>query len=190
MTGQIKNLQVGNIISFGGYDWEIINPSTGYIIMVNSVANIAFDSNATKVFNPSDSNNVGYYLNTTFYQSIPSGERNLIKNTSWTIGSETNESASTVTSKIGLISKSEYSANPSFYGYLSNWYWTRTPSASNPNDVWGIWIGWSGPGTINADYNGLVRPVLYIDPNAYVVNGVVVLNQPPNISVTNSNPTL
>ncbi|HAN09407.1 MAG TPA: hypothetical protein DCP90_02205 [Clostridiales bacterium] len=78
-TSTITELSVGQIIMFHGEAWKLINPSTGLIVKAVSIGNMAFDPDNNRTYNSSDSNNIGYYLNNTYYNTFTVGEKSLIR---------------------------------------------------------------------------------------------------------------
>jgi hypothetical protein len=114
----LSSLPAGDTVNFGGYTWIVLDPSTGYLLMQGSYgSNQEFDSNNTHTFDPTDTDNIAYYLNNTFYNSLPSADQALIQSHNWTTGNESNESSGSVTCNIGLMSCSEYN---SYHSHISN----------------------------------------------------------------------
>lgn len=184
---QLNTLKAGSVISFAGYEWIVLNPSTGYILMKNDLENITF-SDVLK-YDVTDSTNIAYYLNNFFYNSLPV-ERELIMEHSWTIGPDMDESRSSVSAKVGLISMSEWMAyseawRPSI-GFLKNppnntQFWTRTKFLDDDYislslvDGYGALISYGISGI-----SGRVLPALYLTPSKLVsepdINGVYTIN--------------
>lgn len=183
ISGSLKDLPAGTIINFAGYEWIVLDPTTGYMWMKGTTGQLAFDQNNSSSFNPNNMSNIGYTLNNTFYNSLPAEQRALIQTKNWTTGSETNESASSVSAKIGLLSYSEwqkyskkYGGSAGFLDNPSSWVWTRTPAGSR------VWVP-SSDGVLRMagayDTGGTVRPALYLDPQTSISNGTVVANSAP-----------
>ncbi|TEB15168.1 hypothetical protein Psfp_02344 [Pelotomaculum sp. FP] len=163
----------GTIITFSGNQWMILDQKddgTTYIILSSNDGDKAFDADNTQLFNPSDSNNIGYYLNNIFYNSL--SQRDLIENHSWEIKYENGSgSQADVTCKISLISYAEYNAYRLLFpsdgsGYI---WWTRTPRLGSPSRVWLVNAS-GGMGIDNAYiYKSRgVRPTLYLKPDLLV----------------------
>src|SRR5690554_5661885 len=73
----LHNKPPGTIITFSGLQWVILeqmSDGTTYILLNSNDGNRAFDPNNTQFFNPSDGNNIGYYLNNTFYNNLSQKE--------------------------------------------------------------------------------------------------------------------
>ncbi|WPA89766.1 Hoc-like head decoration [Moorella phage MCACPph1] len=120
----------GTIITFSGKQWMILDQKpdgTTYIILNSNDGNRAFDPDNTQLFDPLDTNNIGYYLNNTFYNSL--SQKDLIVSHSWDrkyqdgSGSQPN-----VTCKIALLSYAEYNAYRSLFPANGTGYgwWLRT----------------------------------------------------------------
>jgi len=197
----LQNLSPGNTVSFAGYKWIVLDPSSGYLLMKGSYGqDQLFDSNSNlslATFDPQSSTNIAYSLNHTFYNSLPSSDQALIVSHNWTNADETEDTntSSTVTCKIGLISYSEYknyTNNGSDFDIISNltdFWWTRTPYSANFTDVWEV--NGSGMGYVPADgfdFGPLaVRPALYLESGLTVSGGIVsneTFSLPGNVRVT------
>lgn len=177
---KLHNLPPGTTITFSGRQWIVLDQKsdgTTYIILSANDGNRAFDPDNTHFFNPNDTNNIAYYLNNTFYNSL--SQRHLIESHLWDIkypnGTGTQ---SDVLAKIGLISYMEYNTYRSLLpptGY--NW-WTRTPSSGYPQDVYfvksdGTLVPGGAAGVIG------VRPTLYLKAGTLVNDNNEVLNSVP-----------
>ncbi len=171
----------GTIITFSGKQWMILDQmpdGTTYIILNSNDGNRAFDPDNTQLFNPSDSNNIGYYLNNTFYNSL--SQKDLIVDHSWDIKFENGTGTQpNVTCKIALISYAEYKTYrslfpPSGTGY---WWWTRTPYSANSHIVWDV----NSDGNLYHYYayntGGGVRPALYLKSGLMVSDTNEVLGE-------------
>ncbi|HBX23977.1 MAG TPA: fibronectin type III domain-containing protein [Desulfotomaculum sp.] len=165
----------GTIITFSDKEWVILEQmpdGTTYILLNSNDGNRAFDPDNTQFFNPSDSNNIGYYLNNEFYNSL--SQKDLIETHSWDIkfpnglGSQDN-----VTAKIALISFNEYRSYSSYYfgnilpdRYTYSW-WSRSPFSAYPNDIHRVLtnggIGYAPSQNING-----VRPALYLQADVFL----------------------
>jgi len=162
----LSSLTAGNTVNFAGHTWTVLNPSTGYLLMQSSGLYHAFDIPGRQTFSPSISDNIAYYLNNGFYNSLPPAALPLIQSHSWTTGNETNESSDSVDCKIGLISYNEYKIITSSSGNL----WTRTPYSGEMGSVW--YVNSSGILHTNASNNNAdARPALYLDSDILVSGG-------------------
>ncbi|HAN09511.1 MAG TPA: hypothetical protein DCP90_02745 [Clostridiales bacterium] len=139
----ISTLNTGNTIMFHGEAWRVVTPSTGLLVADRIIERRAFDPNNTKVYNPSDSNNVGYYLNNTYYDTYTAEEKALIKNSTWYTGDNgnlnTNETLSSVSTFIGLLRETEYNSAKAAGIFLNAgeyvFSWLITPYTGNSTDV-------------------------------------------------------
>ncbi len=186
----------GTIINFSSKKWVILeqmDDGTTYILIDMNTYHFqrAFDPNQNdKYFNPSDTNNIGYYLNNDFFNGL--SQNNLIVTHSWDIkfpdgtGSQSNAEA-----KIGLISYSEYMAYSTYYNgnilpqkYGYNW-WTRTPSKIYTSSVFVVYI--SGDLSENTSCTNIycqVVPALYLKSGLLLTEAKDVIdpdNVPPAI---------
>lgn len=157
----LSSLAPGATVSFCGYTWIVLNPSTGYLLMQGFYgSNQPFDNQNDQnwendnTFNPNNQYNIGYYLNAGFYGSLCNdypAYAALIKDHSWNVGGvdfygNGNESSSTVSAYIGLLSYNEWHNYATYYnpaGILANpssIFWTITPCSDSTyagND-WGV----------------------------------------------------
>lgn len=167
----LHNEPPGTIITFSGRQWVVLeqlpNGET-YVILKDIDCSMAFDPDMTNLFNPKDQNNIGYYLNTTFYNSL--SQKNLISDHSWDRISVRYEPPriddtdfGNVFCKIGLISYREFERYKNVIPPdCDGWYWTRTPCSDRPIGVWYVY-GFSGLYLSGANSTaGLVRPALYL----------------------------
>lgn len=166
----LSSLTAGNTVKFAGYTWIVLDPGTGYLLMQSSGIYQAFDIPGYQAFNPPNSNNIAYYLNNTFYNSLPSADLPLIQSHSWTTGNETNESSDSVDCRIGLISHNEYNKYQSIISSSSGNFWTRTPYSGENSSVW--YVNTSGGLYTNTSGNNAdARPALYLDSDILVSGG-------------------
>jgi uncharacterized repeat protein (TIGR02543 family) len=171
----LSALSLGDTVNFGGYLWTVLDPSTGCLLMQDFDSILpngqAFDPNGTNIFDPDDQNNIAYYLNDTFYKSLPSADQVLIQPYYWTTGNEQNETSSTVNCKIGLLSYSECQKYSSLLGRYSAWQWTRTPFSGSSSKVF-YWVQLAMM-TSGGDPKWAcnVRPVLYLNPDILISGG-------------------
>lgn len=195
----------GTIITFSGRQWIILEQMPNgetYILLNDQIGTRAFDPDNTNLFNPSDTNNIAYYLNNDFYNSL--SQKELIADHSWDrISVDGSRVDSTdfgnVTCKIGLLSYREYERYSKYYnsngilpGSYSYWWWTRTPRTGSSRNVWVVDTS-GGLYTDNAsNTGGSVRPALYlksgilIDQNKVVV-GEGSINRPSSPSGVSAN---
>lgn len=187
----------GSVITFSGKQWVILEQmpnGTTYIILNDNDGNRAFDPDQTQLFNPNDSNNIGYYLNNDFYNSLT--QRDLIENHSWDIKYQDGSgSQANVTAKISLISYSEYQKYSTKYNgnilpdSYSYYWWTRTPYSGHSSHVYNVFSN----GDLNIGFASLsrgVRPALYLrsgllvsDTNE-VLSGGTLLPKPTGLIVS------
>ncbi|MGE5701215.1 MAG: cadherin-like beta sandwich domain-containing protein [Clostridia bacterium] len=167
----LSTASTGEYISFGGKEWMVLDPSTGYILARYLEPSRAFDPDNTNTFAPGDPNNIAYWLNNDFYNSLANNE--WIESKNWTTGREHEESSSSVSAKVGLISKSEYETYKSVFSGGN--FWTRTPDMLN-NFI--MYIG--NNSYAGANYNGWSpRPALYLKPGLYLTPSGQVTDVPP-----------
>ncbi|MGB9662975.1 MAG: fibronectin type III domain-containing protein [Moorellaceae bacterium] len=187
----------GTIITFSDKQWMILDQKpdgTTYIILNSNNGDRAFDPDNTQLFNPTDSNNIGYYLNNTFYNSL--SQKDLIVTHSWDIKFEDGSgSQENVTCKIALISYAEYQTYRSLFPANGTTYlwWTRTPERVFSNRVY--YIDAQGKLTsYYANYSRGVRPTLYLQPGLLVTDTNEVFQvhpplPPAGLSATATGPT-
>lgn len=179
----LHNEAPGTVITFSGKQWIILDQMENgetYVLLNYSDCEKAFDLDGTIYFDPNDFNNVGYYLNHDFLNSLSNTE--LIADHSWEI-IYTNGSGAlpNVNCKIGLLDYYEYlnysqeyfgsvlPGHPFKYGYV---WWLRTPI--EPSWVYVV-NSTCTHGFKEADEKGCVRPAFYfksgtiISPNKEVV---------------------
>lgn len=171
----LSSLAAGNMVEFGGQTWIVINPAEGYLLMKNFYGSTrSFDPDNMNSYDPSDTNNIAYYLNNDFYNSLNIGVRSLVQVHEWTTGPTGNEASATKTSKIGLLSRSEWMTYKDYIGNPIAWFWTRTPMGGTNSietvlldgNLGGCWASYNNPGNF-------VRPALYLSPNVLVYRGTV-----------------
>lgn len=184
-TTPLANVEPGSTIHFSGLEWVVLeHKSDGktYIILKTPTVQRAFDPDRTNRFDPADSNNIGYYLNTTFYNSL--SQKDLIETVTWQ-----QEDYPGVNAKIGLLTLSEYTQYSTVYqgSVLPNipyrWWLLSTPTSTSEfvctvdGTLYGYWSN------ANADATDIYcRPALYlqaglmVDSNGTVQEGAV---QPP-----------
>ncbi len=179
----ISQTKIGDVVRFGDMQWLVVNPKEGLIVLRNNDGNKSWD-NSSNDYSTSDIRN---YLNTEFLSKFNSGEKALIQNSSWNVGSETNESRETVTDKIGLLTKSEYESvrgKTNFPHGGEGYFWWLITSRSSSFD--GVWCVNSDGFTYNryAGYSFGVRPALHLKSNVRVSSNNTVVTTPPRPSLT------
>ena len=131
---QLKDADQGDLVSYGGIDWVLLDPSSGYMLDIGDQGLRMFDPDGTNVFNPNDSNNIAYWLNDEtggFLYTLTQHSANLtwIKDHDWTTGPHGNESLSSVSNlKIGLLSDEEWNQYKAINNVNRNdvGWWLRT----------------------------------------------------------------
>ncbi|HCC07469.1 MAG TPA: hypothetical protein DEP72_04855 [Clostridiales bacterium] len=136
---KIQDMAAGSRIIFSDRQWIVIDQATGLLVSPKSISRKAFDVDNTQIYNPSDNNNIGYYLNNTYYNTFTAAQKAIIKDSTWNIGNESNETGSSVTTKIGLLRESEYNTAKTAGifeagGEYASW-WLITPYSSNGTNV-------------------------------------------------------
>lgn len=173
----------GTVIALLGKQWIILEQMPNgetYILLNAPDCKKAFDPDTTNLYDPSDSNNIAYYLNNTFYNSL--FQKELIANHSWDRISVRgdNKANSTdygyITCKIGLLSYRENEKYGSILpGNYNCWWWTRTPRAEYSNVEWVV----SEYGTLSSyptsATSGDVRPALYLKSGILIDRNQVVV---------------
>lgn len=117
-TTTIVDLTVGNKVTLGKYTFTVINPFTGKIFSDVSVIRDSFDPNDENIFNPQDFNNIGYYLNTYYYEkAFTAAEKQFISTTQWDVRDtkeykgNRDDRRKLVPAKVGLLTKLEHQAS-------------------------------------------------------------------------------
>ncbi len=189
---KLSSLTAGSTVSYGGLDWTVLNPQTGYLCMKNawsdsSIAyDIAYDKYASAIYDPTYTNNIAYAANTTFYNSLPAADAALIQPHTWNIGyydqaakpNVNHETDKTASCKIGMLSYTEWQ---SYHQYISepSKFWLITPSESGYSCAFRNWISSNAGGVItlygtNSNSTGPALFSLYLSPDAAVSNGTVL----------------
>lgn len=200
---ELRSLPVGSEITFAGRQWILLNPETGYVVMKDELTKKAFEPEDANNFNPSDLNNIGYYLNTMYYDTLTDLEKKAIQSHDWGVGglSDTEggyglndglkatpsltltqmkerEDTAKVTANIGLLSVSDWRTYSKYIGQMSlNRLptWLRTPDIDNPNHIW--YVHPTGLVYYNNAYiaSWAVQPALHLDSELQVDDGVICL---------------
>lgn len=185
----LHNEPPGTIITFSGKQWiilEQIDNGETYILLNQTTGNRAFDPDETHLFDPSDSNNIAYYLNNNFYNSL--SKKELIADhdfdrVSVDGGHVNSTDYGSVTCKVGLISFREYEKYSTYYNgsILPNsynyWWWTRTARAEHPNYVWYVHTDSHLSNVRANDTSGSVRPALYLKSNILIDENKTVVGE-------------
>ena len=187
-SSSLSNESPGTIITFSGKEWYVLEQMSNgqtYILMCDlDSSEKQFDPDNTQIFNPTDSNNLAYYLNNTFYNGL--SQKDLVVSHTWDTspvnGDGDKEGNGSVACKVGLISYHEYKAYGKYYSgnilpdsYDVRW-WTLSPRAEHSSFVWRVRTG----GNLNDNYANYafgVRPALYLKSNLLVDENKVVMEE-------------
>ncbi|HCC07471.1 MAG TPA: hypothetical protein DEP72_04865 [Clostridiales bacterium] len=167
---KIQDMAAGSRIIFSDRQWIVIDQATGLLVSPKSISRKAFDVDNTQIYSPSDNNNIGYYLNNTYYNTFTVAQKAIIKDSTWNIGNESNETGSSVTTKIGLLRESEYNAAKTAGifnagGEYATW-WLITPYSSDGTNV--RIVSYNGTASSNgASSTSGLRPALRILETTY-----------------------
>jgi hypothetical protein len=199
----------GTVITFSGKQWIILEQMPNgetYILLeeVDRDYRSGFDYDGTNLFDSSDTNNVAYYLNNDFYNSL--SQKELISEHSWDRISvrysdrQDDANQGNVICKVGLLSYREYekystcyNGNILFPHYSSAWL-TRTPT-DNSSKVWFISsIDGYMRETWAYNINNRAVPALYLKSNVLIEQNKVVVgrinkpNIPADLSASSQSP--
>jgi fibronectin type 3 domain-containing protein len=181
----------GTVITFSGKQWIILEQMPNgetYVLLNDRDCQRAFDPDNTNSFDPSDSNNVGYYLNNTFFNSL--SQKELIADHSWDRVSVkysdrlNGTDFGNVSCKVGLLSYREYEKYSTYYNgniLPSNYYyvwWTRTSNTESSNAVFSV-AAQGSMGAYNAFAANSVRPALYLKSGILISSSKEVVGVPP-----------
>lgn len=217
-NGKIKDMKQGAQISFASKEWTLLDPSSGYIYPNAPIVARAFDGNGLTAFNLAKSNNIAYYLNTTFYNTLTNAEKSAIRTHDWGVGAlsseeigymgnkpptlsiaqmKSKENSVVVSAKIGLLSPSEWLSVSTHHNVSGGFIphssermtWLRNPLEHPSVTDRVCTIYYHGQHTyFNAnETNVYVRPALYLDPNLSIVNGEIVYNAAPTLTLNTPN---
>lgn len=202
----INDRESGDNVKFAGMDWTLLDPDTGLIhlnIEQKMGEGMAFDPNSTNKYDPSESNNIGYYLNETWINSLSVEERGVLDEHSWGIGGlstadggyggvppkltieqqRVKERSLLVNAKVGLLSVSEYRKYSEYYdkGHVKSSgverTWLLTPATDYSDSVWHVSeIGYlNSSKVVNTEMGLSVRPALYITAGTVLsVDGTIL----------------
>lgn len=173
---QLKDLEQGEEVSFAGQDWTVLEPEEGYIFMKGSLGRGQFDQGWSTQFDVSSEVNIGYYLNTTYYNTLTELEKEAILSKAWGIGHENNEESETVEADIGLLSHSEWAKYSKRHNNVTGFLdtpaenaWLRTPFLASIGHVWGIWAEANGNFNRYQVHSGrAIIPALTLNPELFV----------------------
>lgn len=184
-TKRLDDMSKGSIIKFAGKSWILIVPYEGLLWMNEELAYRNYnDTRNVAKFNPSNPENIAYYLNTTYYNTFSTKEKDTIRSSTWNVGANNNESSETVNANIGLINVSQwkyYSKGHSSSGFLEfpvgpNSIMTPTQEAySGRNGVMSI-TGNTSFSIGDTDYPRGVRPMVRLYSSTLVsANNEIIL---------------
>lgn len=183
---KLNELSKGSIIKFAGSNWILLDPVTGYIISQSIYSGRPFHTtSANGKFSPDQQNNIGYYLNVTYYNSLPEVDKKVINARVWKTGYNDMEDLSQVTANIGLISYSEWEKYSNTIGRPTETFWTLTRSHGEFGRMDSVWIvNDEDGGYLSVPFNFYefphgVRPTLTLKPTVNIIDGVVVGNVAP-----------
>ena len=194
----IGDLSVGDTIMFKGVAWRVINPSTGKIVLdwfTDHWPNFDTDQSTQRFepYNPANTDNIGWFLNNTYWDTFTAAEKALVQDTTWNVLKSDGTRIpgyNDPTCKIGLLTTAEYiAAKGTIYpntggGY--NWFLITPPSQSNHM----TFVNAAGAVTtwlLNAPAGG--RPALRISQSHNLIslgNGVYMVNLAPNPPIITS----
>ena len=203
-TEQLVNRYSGEYVTFSNKTWRIVSTdktnNTIKLIMTTSSINRAYSTTASNTFSTTATANVGYYLNTTFYNTLTTNAKNKIVTSKWYRGPHTYGSswklekcsttactaeATYVSAKIGLLRNSELMSGQ--VGNTVQSMWTITPQNSTTNKIKTVGLHGSNyeytvtSTTISQDSSTLyVRPALNISDTA-IISGRGTKQSPWNI---------
>lgn len=194
----------GTVITFSGKQWIILEQMSNgetYVLLNDKDCEKIFGTSNNR-FDPSNPDNIAYYLNNDFYNSL--SQKELISEHSWdrvSVNASRNDATDygNVTCKVGLLSYREYEKYSKYYGgnilpkeYGYQW-WTRTPHTQYNKSAWCVAIN----GVLTermVDVPFSVRPALYlksnvlIDENKVVVGRINKPDTPADFSASSQSP--
>lgn len=183
---KLNEMLKGSIIKFAGSNWILLDPSTGYVISQSIYSGRPFHTtSANGKFTPDEPNNIGYYLNVTYYNSLSEVDKQIINPRVWKTGFNSMESLTQVTANIGLLSYSEWEKYSSTIGRPTETFWTLTRSEGEFGHASSVWIvNDDNGGYLSApinfyEYPHGVRPTLTLKPTVNIIDGVAVGNVAP-----------
>ncbi|WP_068614792.1 S-layer homology domain-containing protein [Paenibacillus tuaregi] len=187
-------VHVGDTVSFSGRNWIVLDPDAGYLLAsdLDSGGPRSFDSSNKQLFDPENSENLAYWLNRDFFNSL--SDRLWIQNYGWKAGNEQDESGRIVNANVGLLSYFELRYYRPYLSVPPDRYWLITPHKNNQFYVW--FANNSLSSAIGANRSYGVRPAVHLKSALSVSSGsgtsgdpFVIINQIPEIELSDSNGT-
>jgi hypothetical protein len=185
----LEQVSVGDYIDYSGYNWRVSTKNdeavklvmNGYIKDQNGDLILKSFSTKGDSFNPSKIDNIGYYLNNNFYNSLSNYDYLVMGN--WNSGDYNSENNydykkvydSKIEAKVGLLSVGELFVND-FDSYA-----TITGANKNEETIYTI----LADGRLFADSvetEMKVRPSIFIDITLNIVSGNGTIKNPYKIS--------
>lgn len=174
----ISAFNEGDTVKLGGVNWILIDKATRKLVARDPVHSLPFSKKSvqTPLFDPTDEDNLAYWLNNDFYNSLPSSARKYIVSSTWDtrlIEGSTDRANPLVEARVGLLSKKDIDDKKSvlthFVNSMSSWLVTY---GNVPYSTAVLYINDDGSiGTVNywnADARLNVNPVVYLTSNAKV----------------------
>lgn len=164
----------GQFLELNGYVFRIVDAETNYLMLHKALENRVFDLSNSNVYDPLNTKNVAYYLNTTFLNNLSDYSPH-IKFVEWGPAKKI--------AKIGLISRKEWNTygGKSFPKFENFDYWTLTPASdyNGTKRVYKIYYAGATPQTV-AGSKIAVRPTLYLEnnENLEIVQGTGTITNP------------
>ena len=181
-TVKLSELPAGTVITIGGHAWNVLDPVKGYLQSYRHVGEpTKFDPDNTNTYNPLDTNNIGYYLNNTFYNSLTAEGKAMILDHSWSTGNQLKENASSVTCKVGIIGRTEFDTYESYMSHaVTAYFWSRTSYSGTPISIY----------VVNPDMTDnekkAATDLSYMVPTVYISPETVITDTMRNHTVTAS----
>jgi uncharacterized repeat protein (TIGR02543 family) len=185
----LKDLPAGSLLQFAGYDWIVLNPANGMLIMQSSYSEpVPFDTSmpgGNVYFNPGSPSNIGYLLNTTFFNSLSALDQSRIRTVTWEIGPQGREWDHIMDAKVGLLNWNQVQTEPvasqlqSFLAdsWLLTWYAVDADASWWASGLSGnYYLGADLLPAVETDYSEghEVHPVIYLSPNTPTLSGAVI----------------
>ncbi len=179
---KLSELPSGTVITIGGHSWNVLDPATGYLQSYHHVGDAcAFDPDNTNRYNPADTNNIAYYLNNTFYNSLTAEGKAMILDHNWSTVDQLNENASSVTCKVGVIGETEYHTYKSYMSHaVTAYFFTRTPFSGNTSELYVV-----NPGMVDNEKKA-ATDLSYMVPTVYICPDTAITDTMRNHTVTAS----
>ncbi|GIP30820.1 S-layer homology domain-containing protein [Paenibacillus sp. J2TS4] len=192
----LENKESGDVVKFAGVEWVLLNPSERYIVMKDywlkdgKQVTAPFNTKKTNKFDPSQKENIGYILNTEYYNTLSNIEKGMVVESVWDISPFLGVGIQTVRAKIGLLSLREWLEYKSVLGNPSWVFWTLTPHPQNNEQVFAIgadgnsyaWSTWK-PEWPTVTHPALkLKPGVFVNPLTSELQPLEDDNNPPTIS--------